>query len=126
MVYDLIFNAAKQAMQLQEPVQMSNQDLGELLGVLNLLEKMKNSAEKTEIIKTMREQLEKETLRRSIGDIIIIIFYSDADLTTMVGNLTIGERTKILKWLDEYSSDQNGQKISAEERDKIRKYLASV
>lgn len=126
MVYDLIFNAAKQAMQLQEPMQMSNQDLGELLGVLNLLEKMKISAEKMDIIKAMREQLEKETLRRSIGDIIIIIFYSDADLTTMVGNLTIEERTKILKWLDEYSSDQNGRKISAEERDKIRKYLASV
>lgn len=126
MVYDLIFNAAKQAMQLQEPMQMSNQDLGELLGVLNLLEKMKISAEKMDIIKAMREQLEKETLRRSIGDIIIIIFYSDADLTTMVGNLTIEERTKILKWLDEYSSDQNGRKISAEERAKIRKYLASV
>jgi len=31
-----------------------------------------------------------------------------------------------LKWLDEYSSDQNGRKISAEERAKIRKYLASV
>ena len=125
MVYDLIFNAAKQAMQLQEPMQMSNQDLGELLGVLNLLEKMKISAEKMDIIKAMREQLEKETLRRSIGDIIIIIFYSDADLTTMVGNLTIEERTKILKWLDEYSSDQNGRKISAEERAKIRKCLAS-
>ena len=125
MVYDLIFNAAKQAMQLQEPMQMSNQDLGELLGVLNLLEKMKISAEKMDIIKAMREQLEKETLRRSLGDIIIIIFYSDADLTTMVGNLTIEERTKILKWLDEYSSDQNGRKISAEERAKIRKCLAS-
>ena len=125
MLYDLVFNAVKQALQVQAPTQMNNQDLGELLGVLTLLEKIKISAEKTVEVRAIIMQIEKEILRRNIGDIIIILLYSDSDLTTMIADLTVEERLEILDWLEKYSTEQNGQKISSEERAKIREYLAS-
>lgn len=125
MVYDLVFNAVKQALQLQAPAQMNNRDLGELLGTLYFLEKIKISADKRDFIEKQSILIEQEIFKRRFADIIVILFHADADLSAMIAELPEAERLEFLEWLEKYDIDFPDQEISAEERTKIKECLAS-
>lgn len=110
---------------MQALTEMNNQDLGELLGTLYFLEKVKISADKKKFINELSVQIEQEAFCRSMDDIIIILFYADDDLSAMLADLSDNDKQELLAWFKQYAGEPDGKKISAEGLSKIKECLDS-
>ena len=115
-IYDLIINAVKQALQLQQPDKISNQEIGKMLGVLYFLQSQKITPQQKENLEKIALQLEQAAFKREYSDILVMLIHLDSELLEMISLASPEERSWILNLVLEYDEQQNGVPTSAKKR----------
>ena len=126
MIYDLMINAVKQALQLQQPDEMSSQELGKMLSVLNFLQSQKITPQQKENLEKIALKLERETFKREYSDILMVLVHLDSELSMMISQASPEERLWILNLMLEYDAQQSGLPISAQKRAELEAFFASL
>jgi hypothetical protein len=126
MIYDLMINAVKQALQLQQPDEMSSQELGKMLGVLYFLQSQKITPQQKENLEKIALKLERETFKREYSDILMVLVHLDSELSMMISQASPEERLWILNLMLEYDAQQSGLPISAQKRAELEVFFASL
>ena len=121
MVYNLVINAIRQALQLKSLRQFSDKELNELLHTVEFLQSVKLSKKNAKYVRAIAAQLSDEIDRRCYPDVMII-----NELKEVIRKMTLKEKSELIDKLIELEEKLTGKSVTDERRDEIREYIESL
>ena len=97
MVYNLVLNAVKQALQLQSLNQLSDNDFNELMETVSFLQKQELSKEENEEVKELAKKVSEELDRRCYPQMVVVLYGIDHSLIEDICKMSKRDRMAMLK-----------------------------
>lgn len=126
MVYNLVINAIRQALQLKSLRQFSDKELSELLHTVEFLQSVELSKKNAKYVREITAQVSDEIDRRCYPDVMIIIFGRVSELKEVIRKMTLKEKSELIDKVIELEEKLTGKSVSDERRDEIREYIESL
>ena len=126
MVYNLVLNAVKQALQLRSLDKMTDNDFSELMEVVSFLQRQELSKKDAAELEELIPQVSAELDRRCYPQTVVVLYGIDAKTIEDIRNMSERDRLALLNRVLRRQEKASGQPVSEKQRQALKDLILAL
>jgi hypothetical protein len=126
MVYNLVLNAVKQALQLRSLDKMTDNDFNEVMETVSFLQRQELSKKDAEVLNELLQQVSDELDRRCYPQTVVVLYGIDAKLIEDIRGMSERDRLALLNRVLRRQEKASGQPVPEKQREALKELILAL